>query len=421
MIKKKIIALFMVLLALVVFSPVTDIAGSAALRRQITEIEQRRNAARAEVRESQNLLAGIESGIDNLLDIMRGYAHRMEVALEHLEIVELELLYNEMQMMYAQDELDKARIDRELQDKLFRARLRAMHEQGPVGYLEVLLHSANFMDMLIGFEHMRSIARHDQELLTNRIAAEERFEHAVSDLARLHRDLEVLAAQYDEQIITLQQIQEEQTATLTALYQDAENATAFLMMQEAHYIATGAELSEAQAQLQRVLDEENRQRLILEQQRREAEAAARAANMTSLSTNFSGTFIWPIASHHPISSYFGNRPNPFNRSRTQHHSGVDIAAPAGTRINAAAAGYVVLAGWSGGYGLTVIIQHDGPYRTLYAHNSRNRVSVGDRVTQGQHIADVGTTGQSTGNHLHFEIRRNNVAINPRTYFPWLTR
>ncbi|MCL2216411.1 MAG: M23 family metallopeptidase, partial [Defluviitaleaceae bacterium] len=90
--------------------------------------------------------------------------------------------------------------------------------------------------------------------------------------------------------------------------------------------------------------------------------------------------------------------------------------PAGTRINAAADGIVRLAGWSGGYGLTVIIDHGNGYSTLYAHNSRNRVTQGERVTRGQHIADVGTTGMSTGNHLHFEIRRNGVAIDPLPFF-----
>ena len=410
---KKIAAIFMVMLAFIMFMPTVEIAGSAALRRQIQEIEGRRAAARNEVRESQNILRGITAEMDRLMDIMREYAYRMEVAYEHLEVVELELRYNEIEMMNAEIELDQAREDRELQDQLFRMRLRAMHEQGPVGYLEVLLHSASFMDMLIGFEHVRSIARHDREILTNRIAAEERFEHAVADLARIHRDLEDLAAQYNAQILELELIQNEQTATLMALSEDENYATAFLMMQEAHYIAIGAELSGVQQQYQQALAEENRQRLERERQAREAQIAARGT--------FTGPFHWPIALHHPVSSYFGSRQNPFNRRQTQHHSGVDVSAPTGTRINAAYHGVVVLAGWSGGYGLTVVIDHPGPYRTLYAHASRIRVSVGDEVRQGQHIADVGSTGNSTGPHLHFEIIRNGTAVNPRQYFPWLTR
>jgi murein DD-endopeptidase MepM/ murein hydrolase activator NlpD len=99
------------------------------------------------------------------------------------------------------------------------------------------------------------------------------------------------------------------------------------------------------------------------------------------------------------------------------HSGIDVPAPTGTRLIASAEGYVRFAGWSGGYGNTVIIDHGNGYSTLYAHNSRNRVTTGQFVTRGQHIADVGSTGMSTGPHLHFEIRINNSAINPMRYFP----
>jgi len=77
---------------------------------------------------------------------------------------------------------------------------------------------------------------------------------------------------------------------------------------------------------------------------------------------------------------------------------------------------VRLSGWHGGFGITVIIDHGNGYSTLYAHNSRNRVEVGQRVNRGDHIADVGTTGMSTGNHLHFEIRRNGTPINPMPFF-----
>ena len=98
------------------------------------------------------------------------------------------------------------------------------------------------------------------------------------------------------------------------------------------------------------------------------------------------------------------------------HTGIDVSAPTGTRINAAAEGYVRFVGWMGGYGNTIIIDHGGGYSTLYAHNSRNRVAQGQHVRAGQHIADVGSSGLSTGPHLHFEVRRNNVAVDPMAFF-----
>ena len=95
---------------------------------------------------------------------------------------------------------------------------------------------------------------------------------------------------------------------------------------------------------------------------------------------------------------------------------LDIGASTGTAIRAADGGTVTLSGWYYGYGLTVIIDHGGGYKTLYGHNSANYVSVGEKVFQGQTIAAVGNTGYSTGPHLHFEIQKHGVPVNPYNYF-----
>lgn len=99
------------------------------------------------------------------------------------------------------------------------------------------------------------------------------------------------------------------------------------------------------------------------------------------------------------------------------HDGVDIAAPAGTPVHAAAAGKVIYAGWLRGYGNVLIVQHRNHYVTVYAHNSANLVRDGQWVRRGQIIADVGRTGRTTGPNLHFEVRHNNVASNPLAYLP----
>lgn len=104
-----------------------------------------------------------------------------------------------------------------------------------------------------------------------------------------------------------------------------------------------------------------------------------------------------------------------------NHSGVDIAAPYGTPIYAADSGTVVLSQWYYGYGYCIMIQHASGLKTVYGHCSALHVSVGETVTQGQQIADVGATGQATGNHLHFEVRINNIPVYPLSYLPWHKR
>ena len=125
-----------------------------------------------------------------------------------------------------------------------------------------------------------------------------------------------------------------------------------------------------------------------------------------------GTFRWPVSGR--ITSYFGGRRSPGGIGST-NHKGIDIAAPKGTPVYAADGGTVTYAGWMSGYGYLVQINHGNGYVTYYDHNSRLTVSVGQKVYKGQQIAKVGSTGNSTGNHCHFEVRYNGVAKNPLNY------
>ena len=125
-----------------------------------------------------------------------------------------------------------------------------------------------------------------------------------------------------------------------------------------------------------------------------------------------GSFRWPVSGR--ITSYFGGRKSPGGIGST-NHKGIDIAAPKGTPVYAADGGTVTYAGWMSGYGYLVRINHGNGYETYYGHNSSLTVSVGQHVYKGQQIARVGSTGNSTGNHCHFEVRYNGVAKNPLNY------
>ena len=119
-------------------------------------------------------------------------------------------------------------------------------------------------------------------------------------------------------------------------------------------------------------------------------------------------FIWPVPSSKKVSSRFGMR-------KGRHHDGVDIPAVTGSHIVASAKGKVIISGVMRGYGNVVVIKHDNGFHTVYAHNSKNFVSKGQKVSQGEVIAKVGSTGRSTGPHLHFEVRRRNKVANPAKY------
>ena len=121
-----------------------------------------------------------------------------------------------------------------------------------------------------------------------------------------------------------------------------------------------------------------------------------------------GRFIWPVPAAKRISSFYGRR-------GSRHHDGIDIPARKGSHVLAADGGKVVFSGRMRGYGNVVVIKHDGGYHTVYAHNQKHFVDKGQRVGQGEVIAQVGNTGRSSGPHLHFEIRKNNKVRDPANY------
>ena len=168
---------------------------------------------------------------------------------------------------------------------------------------------------------------------------------------------------------------------------------------------------------------------IAEQSRKEAAAAAAAAakkkggssssstttTTSSGATRYSGTFTWPLPGYTNNSSAYGWRVHPIFGTR-KFHKGEDIPAPTGTPIVAAASGTVTTAGWVSGYGNYTVINHGGGVMTAYGHQSAIHVSVGQTVTAGQTIGLVGSTGNSTGPHLHFEVYVNGSTQNPMSYF-----
>ncbi|MGH7728924.1 MAG: M23 family metallopeptidase, partial [Vulcanimicrobiaceae bacterium] len=182
-------------------------------------------------------------------------------------------------------------------------------------------------------------------------------------------------------------------------------------------VAQLEDLSAAQeAQLEALIRERQQAeaaRIAAEQAaRRRAAALAGVALPPETESGAPAEFSWPVSG--PITSPFGMRPDPFGHGGFEMHTGIDIGAPMGATVTAAAAGRIIYAGWYGGYGNAIIIDHGGETSTLYGHLSQIFVSVGQEVERGQAIGAVGSTGMSTGPHLHFEIRVNGVAVDPTT-------
>jgi murein DD-endopeptidase MepM/ murein hydrolase activator NlpD len=298
------------------------------------------------------------------------------------EIIDLdgEIKATESAIIVKTDELAEAEIKIAEKNELLNQRLRVMYKTGSVGYLEVLFGAEDFTDLLSRIDMLQKILVHDQNLIQS---------------LKEQRDI------IEQKKVELETIKDE----LLALFKNKITKQNELNVALNNLIAYKKELINDEVALvemeDALLDEANKLTEIIK-------------NLELAATYVGGEMMWPVPGQYMITSPFGNRLHPISK-QYKMHTGIDIAGPKGTPIVAAQTGTVVYANWFGSYGKAIIIDHGGGYTTLYAHNDSISVSVGSVVKKGDNIALLGTTGYSTGPHLHFEVRMNGEYVEPLTY------
>ena len=294
-------------------------------------------------------------------------------------------------------ELLDAQQQEEAQYELFCTRVRAMEERGKVSYWSVLFKAESFTDLLGRLDIVNEIMDADQAVI--------------------------------DQLQALQVEIEEKKASLEASKAESEAAKADLVAKKTEL---DAQRKEAIALVNEINDNENEYKETLDELDKEEEriqamivkkskelAAQQAAQNGGTSNAALGGYIWPVSSHY-ITSTFGGRASPGGIGST-NHKGIDIGRVGyTTEIHAAKAGTVIVSQYSSSYGNYVVVSHGSGNTTLYAHMSSRKVSVGAYVNQGDVLGITGSTGHSTGPHLHFEISENGVRINPLNYLTGYT-
>ncbi len=263
-------------------------------------------------------------------------------------------------------------------------RLSAIYKYGYQSYLEVLFQARDYDEFVSRFETVGRYVRRDLGMIKSLQEQQAQIARKKEEIAKQHQELQRQQAAYAQ----LQMAVKTEHSRWLAKMQDQQREL--------------AAIQNDRQRLEQALDE-------LEELSRQMESQIRGMqnqNKISLGT---GRYIWPV--HGPITSYFGNRVHPILRKR-KYHSGLDISSPQGRSIIAADSGVVIFSGRNGGYGNMLIVDHGGGYSTLYAHCSFILAQCGQTVAKGQEIAKVGTTGLSTGPHLHFEVRKNGVPVDP---------
>lgn len=292
-------------------------------------------------------------------------------------------------------------------------RVRDIYINGQISYLDVLFGAKDFGDFLTRMDLLKRVMIRDSELVANVL----QYQHEIQEVGKQLEADKRIQTELADKAAEAMNVKLEKVAKQQALIDLMQNDKDVYDRQYDEMMASSAEVARLIAQ-----KEEERRREA--ERQRQAELAAQRANQGGnvvefgddgggyVMQSFGGGMIWPISG--PITSEFGWRTHPIFGSQ-RFHSGLDIGGDYGIPIHAAAGGVVIEAGWIGGYGNTIMIDHGGGIVTLYGHNESLAVGVGQTVNQGDVIAYCGSTGNSTGPHCHFEVRLNGEPVSPWDY------
>ncbi|MBD0384142.1 murein hydrolase activator EnvC family protein [Paenibacillus sedimenti] len=393
--KKKILPILLSLgIAGTLVVPYAGYAASTTekIDQQLSQLKKKKAEAQQKANAAENQISKVHSEKEQTTKDMKALIAQVNEASKKLSDLNNQIDQVSATLEENGKQLDEAEARVESRDQMLKSRLRLMYMNGFVSYMDVLMSATSFSDFLNRLEALKSIVNQDKEILESN-----------------KKDRDMVEQKKHE---TEQQLEE-----VKVLYAEADAVRDELQAKEKEKEVKIASLTKQEKVLEDISEESERQLTQLAKQEADLQAKKRAASKAKSPFTYTGGKLgYPLASQAPLTSDFVARINPVT-GRSENHKGIDLGAPKGTEIRAAENGSVIYASWMNGYGNCVIIDHGKGLWTVYGHimNEGIYVKVGDTVKRGQKIAGVGSTGQSTGNHLHFEVRLNEKPVDPKPY------
>ena len=375
-------------------TPAYIMAEDEDLTNQLDSIQQQVNQQNAAKADAETVIGSVSEQLRQIEEQLRQATAELGTIKEQRVAVENDITLNERQLAEAQKRLEG-------RESVFYKRVRDIYINGRLSYLDVVIGSKDFSDFANRLEVLKRIIDSDitliNEIKKERADIEAHKQKLEADRAKLV-ELEKAALAKQAEI-------EQKKAERNVVLQKAQNdrATAMQAIEE---------LNASSAQVSAMLKERQAARAAAAAA---AAAAAQSSGGQGASDNWvqgTGQLGWPVSGE--ITSPYGYRVHPI-WGTTIYHSGIDIGVDEGTPVHAADGGVVVWSGWMGGYGYAVVIDHGNGLSTLYGHNSELAVDEGQSVAKGQVISYAGSTGNSTGPHVHFEVRVNGDSVDPMGY------
>lgn len=399
---KKVLCCFLCMLLFLSVSGNSGIVAHAELTND--SIKQKE----AEIKKAQEEKKNLQSGLTNVKELKKqleasktnlaNYITELDANLADIQakIAELKEMISQKEQEIEDKtvELEEAIEVQEAQYEAMKLRIKFMYEKGDTLYMELFFSSESFGDMLNKADYIEMLSSYDRKMLDEYVAQAEYVALCKEGLEEEKGVLEEAKKTVEAEEASLNELIAAKEQEIMAVSTDIRNKEAAI----AEYEAEIAAQNDTIAALEKAVAEERRKL-----------AAAQARRYDG------GVFSWPAPSYTRISDDYGNRIHP-TLGVQQFHNGIDMAAPGGSAILAAYNGKVVAAAYNSSMGNYVMIDHGDSLYTIYMHASALYVSTGQEVSKGQKIAAVGSTGRSTGNHLHFSVRKDGNYVNPWGYF-----
>ena len=361
---------------------------------KISSIEEEKKKTEQAIKELETLKADTET-----------YVRKLDSQLETLNVevnrLEGNIRDKEKTIEETAVKLDEAGKVEKKQYEAMKKRIKYMYEKGDSSYLDILLQSKSMSELLNRAEYISKISEYDRNMLDQYAAVKDGIADDKAQLEKEKAELVVLQEQTTSKKNSVETLVNEKSAELKKVNSQIGTKTAQVEAYEKDIKAQEDKIKQIEAEIKRQEEEA----------RKKAEAAGQKYNTVSIGNI---KFIWPCPSSSRITSGFGGRESP-TEGASSNHQGIDIGAPTGSNIVAAADGTVTISTYSYSAGNYIMLNHGGGVSTVYMHCSQLLVSAGDTVKQGQVIAKVGSTGYSTGPHLHFGVRLNGSHVNPAKY------
>lgn len=412
------------------------IAFFLACQSSTVMLSQSLEDAREEKKNLENSLKEAEELIDSLKgskEDIQGKVKELDARLTQIstDIVNLEkeLETKNIEIEDTKEILNQAKADEKAQYESMKLRIQYMYENSRSSYMHKLLSAESISEFLNTVEYIQQISAYDRNMLEKYKETQKMVANVENVLEQDKAELEQMQAKVEEEKQAVQQLlaaKETELATVDKnIDQASSQADAFAAEIEAQneIIAQIQQVEAAKRAAKAKAEEEARLKAAQEAENQENNTEIptegdsqqnQEENMQEEETYNGGAFAWPCPSSTRVTSDYGKRESP-TAGASSDHKGIDIGADYGADIIAAADGTVVFAGYSNGAGNYVMVDHGGSLYTVYMHASSLCVANGDVVTKGQVIAKVGSTGISTGNHLHFGVSLNGGYVNPWNY------